>query len=93
MSQSYSRGRVIGYMVGWARPGLGPLAQLHPEAMTSDLDLYLLQAQFSHMEYRVRSSMYHLRLALEMVYSRCLITVPHYYYNLLSELGFQTLPY
>lgn len=45
------------------------LAWLHPGGVTLDQDLHLLQAQFLHLEYGVRSSIQHVRLALGVVYS------------------------
>lgn len=33
------------------------LTQLHPGGVTWDQDIHLLQAQFPHLEYAVRSSM------------------------------------
>lgn len=64
-------------------------AWLHTGGVTLDQDLHLLQAQFLHLEYGVRSSIQHVSLALGVIYSRCLIIVPHYY-NLLTVLGLWT---
>lgn len=58
--------------------GAGCLIQVHPGSMTLDQDLHLPQAQFPHLECGVRATTEHVRLAIGVVYSGCLMTVPHY---------------